>query len=207
MKVKVHDWNLPANEKIILPLAEHNYHQNFIDFLIKPLPSALTCSTTAVNLLTRMGICFSLSTKVFISTVDVCESRELAPFCLCSYGSFFSPLPLSITHDKFALTWLPINYPVSCCYVLWVSWFTCHRAMMWWTHLRASSLEWEQAPSHFKQVKTSGRWQDGGDVLEWPSDFPSSLSMTVWSVSPQQFYFSNFSYRLGLLRYFLLNFY
>lgn len=193
MKVKVHDWNLPANERIILTLTEHNYHLNFIGFLIKPLPSALTCSTTAVNLLPRTGICFSLSTKVFISILDVCEEHRAGTLSPLFLWELFYPLPLSITHNKFALTWLPINYPVSC------------RSMMWWAHLRASSPEWEQAPSHVIQIKLSGRWQVVG--MFWKERQSIFLFSCVYQYDhlTQQFYLSNFLYRLALLRYFLLN--
>lgn len=91
MKVKVHDWNLPANERIILPLTEHNYNLNFIGFLIKPLPSALTCSTTAVNLLPRTGICFSLPTKVFICIPDGCEEQRAGTLSPLFLWEFFPP--------------------------------------------------------------------------------------------------------------------
>lgn len=125
MKVKVHDWNLPANERIILPLTEHNYYLNFIGFLIKPLPSALTCSTTVVNLFPRTDICFSPSTSVakfLLASWLSAKSREPAPFHLCSYGSFFpfqwqlltinllcaGPCHMSFTHPR------PVGTPESC---------------------------------------------------------------------------------------------
>lgn len=186
MKVKVHDWNLPANERIILPLTERNYHLNFIGFLIKPLPSALTCSTTAVNLLPRTGICFSLSTKFFISILEVCEEQRAGTLLPLFLQELFSPLPLLITHNTFALTWLPINYPVSCWYVLNLTVLIHILQVHDVVHTPEGMQPGVKAgpfPCYTDQnIREITSW---GDILEWQSVFLSSRP--VWPASPSSF--------------------
>lgn len=84
-----------------------------------------------------------------------------------------------------------------------MSLLTLCRSVPWWAHLRACSLEGEQALSHLTQTKISGRRQVEG--MLW-NDYKSVfLSFCSVISPPQQFCFSNFSCRIGLLRYFLLD--